>query len=827
MSSKPNNNKKIKIGDYIIKKEIDKGKYSKIYLAIHEPTKEKVTIKIINKSQLFSDEKDKSRVMNEISILKKVHHNNIIKLYEIIETETKIYIIMEYCDCGELFSYIVDSEYLPEEEACKYFQQIISSLSYLHSQNISHRDIKPENILLTSNKNEIKCKLIDFGISVTNNNLLETPCGTPMYVSPEMYLEKEYDGKISDIWSVGVLLYSMVFGFLPFCEEDQNKNKENIINGIYEIPEEASEELKDLIKHLLEIDTKKRYNCDDIRKHPWFKIVQPEYFRPGLIIGKNKIPIDENIVKKCVENGYDEKMVINSVKENKYDRNSAIYYLILNKDIKNGISSVSDLESKKFLDFIENKNNLIDNNDNNNASFRINYKKGNSCNKKEKQKINIKRFPINKEGVLIRTIIRNKISHLVKINTFDNENDVLSNYKKQIPNKDKSIHKHLSMFEHLRKPQNSVKIYSKKSHEVSVSDFMLDNHTLNNKTNKTNKTNIIDSKFLLGFISKNASINKDKNIEKNNSKKQILIIQNESHKNKAGFLYKKTKTLSASMNKKNKFSNFKNVRPKSLYIKKTIHYKNTYQNLHIINHLHDNINNYIQPYKKQNISQNKKRKFSPFLILSNRNSDKCNNIFVNKIIKQEQKPNIYLELSDRNSNGKIKSMLHEKIKTDNNSAVKNLSPFMNSVGNSYKPKKSQKTVIKEIDRILVINDSKSCYNYCDKKNKNCNGPIDLKNVIMANSLEIITKILQEVLNENKVKYKLIDGKYNCLKYSQKFNIEISDITNNEKDKNSKIFYYKMMKKNKFNGDIETIISNGIYNKFKKLYEEEIKKRNDE
>ena len=814
MNPLPNINKQIKIGDYIIKKEIDHGKYSKIFLAIHEPTKVKVAIKIINKSLLFSNEKDKSRVMNEISILKKVYHNNIIKLYEIIETEKKIYLIMEYCDCGELFSYIVDNEYLPEEEACKYFQEIISSLSYLHSQNIAHRDIKPENILLTTDKKELKCKLIDFGISKKNSHFLETPCGTPMYVSPEMYLEKEYDGKISDIWSVGVLLYSMVFGFLPFSEDDQNKNKENIINGIYEIPEEASEELKDLIKHLLNVDTKKRYNCDDIKNHPWFKLIQPEYFRPGLIIEKNKIPIDDNIVKKCGEIGYDESLVINSVKENKYDRNSAVYYLILSKNIKNGVSSVSDLFSKKFLDFIKDKNNLINNN---NIFHNVNEKKNNSLNKKVNLKIKNKHFRFNKEGTLIRTVVRSKLSDLEKINIFDNENDVLLNNKKQISNINKNLYKSLNVTGNIKSQQNSSKIYSKKYHEVILSNLTFDNQNLSVKKNKINKpNNIINAHFPSGFVSKNISLNKD-STGRDSAKKQNLTTQKELHKNKIGFLYKKTKTLSVSMNKKNNFSNFENNLQKSLYIKKTIHYKNTSQNLYTKNYLYNKLNNYIQPYKKHNISKNKKKEFSHSLTKSYQTLNNDNDIFIKKNIKQQKKPSIILELT--NSNEKEKSPLHDKLITDINVDIKKLSPLMNLIGNSFRPKKSPKKDIKECNELIYINDKKSYYNYSNKKNKIYNGPVDLKNIIMAESLEIAIKIIQEVLNENKVKYKLIDGKYNCIKYSQKFNIEINEIKSKKNGKNNSVFYYKIMKKNKFNSGIEKRISNGI---FKKFNDEEIK-----
>ena len=138
----------------------------------------------------------------------------------------------------------------------------------------------------------------------------------------------------------------MAFGYLPFCEEDEDTNIDNIINGNYEIPEEASPELEDLIKHIMDIDPLTRYDLDQIKKHPWYNLVQPPKCYPGLIIGYHKIPIDERILKVCEAYGFNQEEVEKSVKENKYDNKSSIYYIILSKMKREGYDSISDLKKK-------------------------------------------------------------------------------------------------------------------------------------------------------------------------------------------------------------------------------------------------------------------------------------------------------------------------------------------------------------------------------------------------------------------------------------------------------------------------------------------------
>ena len=190
--------------------------------------------------------------------------------------------------------------------------------------------------------------------------LITTPCGTASYAPPEMHRGEEYYGLLSDVWSAGVLLYAMVFGYLPFCEEDEEVNIDNIIKGNYEIPEEASPDLEDLIKHIMDIDPLTRYDLDQIKKHPWYNLVTPPKCYPGLVIGYHKIPIDERILKVCEAYGFNKDEVEKSVRENKYDNKSSIYYIILSKMKREGYESISDLYSQEYLNYINDKKNIIE-----------------------------------------------------------------------------------------------------------------------------------------------------------------------------------------------------------------------------------------------------------------------------------------------------------------------------------------------------------------------------------------------------------------------------------------------------------------------------------
>ena len=322
----------------LVGKTIGSGTFGKVREGFHQLTNEKVAIKILEKDKI-KDQADITRVMREIHILKIVRHPNIVQLYEIIETSKQLFLIMEYAPGGELFDYIVKKRRLQDGEACRFFHQILAGVEYLHKNKICHRDLKPENLLLDENMN---IKIVDFGLSNTyksETDTLKTACGSPCYASPEMIAGKRYLGLDTDIWSIGVILYAMTVGYLPFEDPDTNKLYKKILSCEYLVPGYVDKQAKDLMKHIMEIDPKKRFTINQIRLHPWYaKLTQNQL--DGMIVGKDEIPILDQI-KREMENsqslqhleGLDR--IAQQVQMNKHNPVTATYYLLIKKYERN------------------------------------------------------------------------------------------------------------------------------------------------------------------------------------------------------------------------------------------------------------------------------------------------------------------------------------------------------------------------------------------------------------------------------------------------------------------------------------------------------------
>ncbi|KAM7374869.1 hypothetical protein PAMP_007503 [Pampus punctatissimus] len=201
------------IGNYRLLKTIGKGNFAKVKLARHILTGKEVAIKIIDKTQLNPTSLQK--LFREVRIMKGLNHPNIVQLFEVIETDKTLYLIMEYASGGEVFDYLVSHGRMKEVEARAKFRQIVSAVHYCHTKNIVHRDLKAENLLLDADAN---IKIADFGFSneFTLGNKLDTFCGSPPYAAPELFQGKKYDGPEVDVWSLGVILYTLVSGSLPF-----------------------------------------------------------------------------------------------------------------------------------------------------------------------------------------------------------------------------------------------------------------------------------------------------------------------------------------------------------------------------------------------------------------------------------------------------------------------------------------------------------------------------------------------------------------------------------------------------------------------------------
>ena len=262
---------------YDVKEKLGNGKFGLVKLGINKHTKEKVAIKIMNKKKM--DSSDIELMRTEIEILKICQHPNIIRLYDIFENIDYIYIIMEYCPGGDLFSYLEQRKFkISEERAAIIMNKICEAVFYFQSYfGVIHRDLKPENVLLTSSSDDSDIRILDFGLSKisTPNEKCTEPYGTLTYCAPEIILDEPYNKEV-DMWSIGVMTYLMISGRLPFNGEDENKiareiafNEPDFINA--ECWKKVSKECISFIKQLLEKNAKKRMVIGDALKHPWFK----------------------------------------------------------------------------------------------------------------------------------------------------------------------------------------------------------------------------------------------------------------------------------------------------------------------------------------------------------------------------------------------------------------------------------------------------------------------------------------------------------------------------------------------------------------------------
>ncbi|XP_044314623.1 serine/threonine-protein kinase MARK2 isoform X12 [Drosophila rhopaloa] len=257
------------IGKYKLIKTIGKGNFAKVKLAKHLPTGKEVAIKIIDKTQLNPGSLQK--LFREVRIMKMLDHPNIVKLFQVIETEKTLYLIMEYASGGEVFDYLVLHGRMKEKEARVKFRQIVSAVQYCHQKRIIHRDLKAENLLLDS---ELNIKIADFGFSneFTPGSKLDTFCGSPPYAAPELFQGKKYDGPEVDVWSLGVILYTLVSGSLPFDGSTLRELRERVLRGKYRIPFYMSTDCENLLRKFLVLNPAKRASLETIMGDKWMNM---------------------------------------------------------------------------------------------------------------------------------------------------------------------------------------------------------------------------------------------------------------------------------------------------------------------------------------------------------------------------------------------------------------------------------------------------------------------------------------------------------------------------------------------------------------------------
>ncbi|XP_043931552.1 serine/threonine-protein kinase MARK2 isoform X2 [Protopterus annectens] len=257
------------VGNYRLLKTIGKGNFAKVKLARHVLTGKEVAVKIIDKTQLNSSSLQK--LFREVRIMKLLNHPNIVKLFEVIETDKTLYLVMEYASGGEVFDYLVAHGRMKEKEARGRFRQIVSAVQYCHQKHIVHRDLKAENLLLDGDMN---IKIADFGFSneFTLGNKLDTFCGSPPYAAPELFQGKKYDGPEVDVWSLGVILYTLVSGSLPFDGQNLKELRERVLRGKYRIPFYMSTDCENLLKKFLILNPAKRGSLEQIMKDRWMNV---------------------------------------------------------------------------------------------------------------------------------------------------------------------------------------------------------------------------------------------------------------------------------------------------------------------------------------------------------------------------------------------------------------------------------------------------------------------------------------------------------------------------------------------------------------------------
>ncbi|XP_074480504.1 serine/threonine-protein kinase MARK2 isoform X3 [Sebastes fasciatus] len=328
------------IGNYRLLKTIGKGNFAKVKLARHVLTGKEVAVKIIDKTQLNSSSLQKvgrgggpnggagslEKLFREVRIMKMLNHPNIVKLFEVIETEKTLYLVMEYASGGEVFDYLVAHGRMKEKEARAKFRQIVSAVQYCHQKCIVHRDLKAENLLLDADMN---IKIADFGFSneFTLGNKLDTFCGSPPYAAPELFQGKKYDGPEVDVWSLGVILYTLVSGSLPFDGQNLKELRERVLRGKYRIPFYMSTDCENLLKKFLILNPSKRGSLEQIMRDRWMNVGHEEeelkpYIEP---MPDYKDPRRTDIMLTM---GFSQEEIQDSLVNQKYNDVMAAYLLL-------------------------------------------------------------------------------------------------------------------------------------------------------------------------------------------------------------------------------------------------------------------------------------------------------------------------------------------------------------------------------------------------------------------------------------------------------------------------------------------------------------------
>nr|ABY58264.1 serine-threonine kinase [Persea americana] len=271
---------------------LGQGTFAKVYHARNLKSSQSVAIKVIDKEKVLKVGMI-DQIKREIATMRLASHPNVVQLYEVMATKTKIYFVLEYVKGGELFNKVAKGK-LKEDVARKYFQQLVSAVDFCHSRGVYHRDLKPENLLVDENEN---LKVTDFGLSALaeskrQDGLLHTTCGTPAYVAPEVISRKGYDGAKADIWSCGVILFVLLAGYLPFHDSNLMELYRKVGKAEYKCPNWFPPEVRRLLARILDPNPNTRISIAKIKDNSWFKRGFEAKFAKGETKSKELAPLD-------------------------------------------------------------------------------------------------------------------------------------------------------------------------------------------------------------------------------------------------------------------------------------------------------------------------------------------------------------------------------------------------------------------------------------------------------------------------------------------------------------------------------------------------------
>nr|XP_057903356.1 SNF-related serine/threonine-protein kinase [Doryrhamphus excisus] len=325
-------------GLYDLDKTLGRGHFAVVKLARHVFTGEKVAVKVIDKTKL--DPVARGHLFQEVRCMKLVQHPNVVRLYEVIDTATKLYLILELGDGGDMYDCIMKHEGGLSEEVSKcYFAQIVHAISYCHRLHVVHRDLKPENVVFFEKQGVVK--LTDFGFSnrFQPGKKLNTSCGSLAYSAPEILLGDEYDAPAVDIWSLGVILFMLVCGQPPFQEANDSETLTMIMDCKYTVPPHISGACRDLIGHMLQRDPKKRATLEQIESHEWLQGIDPSpatKLSTPLVSHRSLLEEEHgSIIQRMVLGGIaDRDAITEALESNQYNHITATYFLLAERMLR-------------------------------------------------------------------------------------------------------------------------------------------------------------------------------------------------------------------------------------------------------------------------------------------------------------------------------------------------------------------------------------------------------------------------------------------------------------------------------------------------------------